>query len=305
MNIQHLRALVEVIRTGSIAAAARQLYLSAPAVTKQIKALEGDLNVLLFDRVGHRLVPRQEGHMVYRRALEMFRQIDALRDDLPATDGRIRGHVTLGCGAFAARSMLPHVIAQCRRDHPHVRFSISEYSRIEELHDHFMRGDFRLLIGLDWLSESGLIFESLFTDELVLIAPQDHPLAKNQRRRLEPKALTDYPMLGHAYPRVLFNVFQRSGLPADFFQREQPVNILMRNTETLVSFVEKGLGVALVPYYMVRLLAHRRVAVRRFTQPLPLRFGVYCLPETSFTAAECAVIEELRRFTAQRFKGKS
>jgi DNA-binding transcriptional LysR family regulator len=115
MNLNQLEALVEVIRTGSVAAAAHNLYLSAPAVTKQVKALERELNVKLFDKVGRNLVPRHEAQVVSRYALEVFRQVEQMRDELAAGDKQLRGGVSIGCGAFVARALLPPIVAICRR----------------------------------------------------------------------------------------------------------------------------------------------------------------------------------------------
>lgn len=301
MDLSHLQALVEVVRTGSVAAAAHNLYLSASAVSKQISSLERELKVKLFDKVGRHLVPRQEAQTVYRSALETFRGLEQLRDQLAADDGQIHGHVSLGCGAFFARAVLPPIIADCLRTNPQLRIAIFEYSRIEEVHKGLLQGEYRMMIGLNWLGDPGLVFEPLFDDELVLIVPRRHPLARSPQKPLTPEDLRGQTVIAHSYPRVLNSIFARGGIPPDIFAGERSVNIMMRNTETVSAFVEEGLGVAFVPRYHVRLLPERKVVVRRMNQRLPITCGVYRLAGTTFTAAEYAVVAMLRRHTLRRF----
>jgi DNA-binding transcriptional LysR family regulator len=174
-----------------------------------------------------------------------------------------------------------------------VRISIFEYSRIEEVRAHLQLGEFRIMLALDWLGEPGLIFEPLFDDELVLIVPRDHALAADPGEKLRLAELRGHAVIAHAYPRVLARVFEKADLPEELFNREQPVSVNMRNTETVFAFVEQGIGVAFVPQYMVGLLPHCDVVVRRFVETLPLQFGIYRLPGTKYTVAERAVVDLL------------
>lgn len=304
MNLTQFQAVVEVIRTGSVGAAAHNLHRTSPAITSQIKALESQLNVRLFDKVGRNVVPRQEAHAVYRCAMDMLRRIEELRDELAMTDGQVRGTVSLGCGSFFARTVLPPIIADCLRRHPHLRVSIAEYSRIEELRDRLYHGDFRLLLALNTVSDSELLFDTLFEDELVLIVPQGHTLARRPREPLPPEALHGHTIIAHSYPSIFNTVFDRTGIPPEVLLRDEQCSILMRTTESVFAFVEQGAGAAFVPRYMVRLMPHRRIVMRRMTRRLPLKFGIYHLASTTFTAAEEIVVSALRKRSAKLAEGR-
>src|ERR1043166_7495561 len=78
MNFRHLRAFVTIVDAGGFARAADRLNLSQPALSRQIHALEGELGVLLFDRIGRRAQLTSEGEDLLRRSRRLLAEADSL-----------------------------------------------------------------------------------------------------------------------------------------------------------------------------------------------------------------------------------
>src|SRR5215470_3902016 len=94
MDLRHLRAFVTIVDSGGIGRASAQLHLSQPALSRQVRALEGELDVQLFDRIGRRVQLTAEGEDLLRRARGLLTDADslgerarALRADGPACCG--------------------------------------------------------------------------------------------------------------------------------------------------------------------------------------------------------------------------
>lgn len=330
MNLSQLHAVLEVIRCGSVSAAADRLYLTQPAITKQIKALERELKVKLFERAGRGIVPTPAARDMLPHIRNIFHELDSIRATLgaPGSSGvppTIRGSVHLGCGPVFARTTLPDVIAACRQRHPNIEVVVSEcplFEQSEQLH----RGELRLALGTDYLEDANLLFEPLLIDELVLIVPKQHPLARAsrsvnmarpRRRKGRPSGdgverpqgvglplaqLRGETIIAHLYVRLIEKSLRRAGISPGAIAHDFNIDTRIRNTETIVAFVARGLGVSLVPGYMMKLLPHDNIAIRRVRERLTIQFGYYHLRHATMNPAEQAFITMLREHVNAHLK---
>jgi LysR family transcriptional regulator, cyn operon transcriptional activator len=87
MNLRQLQTLITIADAGGFAGAAGRLNLSQPAASRQIQALEAELGVLMFDRIGRRLQLTAEGQDIVRRGRRLLQEADSLRDRADALKG--------------------------------------------------------------------------------------------------------------------------------------------------------------------------------------------------------------------------
>ncbi len=78
MNARHLEVFRAIMRQGSLTAAAESLHVSQPAVSKVLRHFEAKIGYRLFERVGSRLVPTAEAHLLFHDADRIFREIEGL-----------------------------------------------------------------------------------------------------------------------------------------------------------------------------------------------------------------------------------
>ena len=129
-RLKPLRAFCQTVRLGSVSRAAEALFISQPAVTLQLQALEREFGVVLFERSGRRLVPSREGQVLYEMAQPLVENLDGLaerfRDKISGLDA---GELRIAANSTTILYLLPKVVAAFRQLHPQVadRFSWFDY----------------------------------------------------------------------------------------------------------------------------------------------------------------------------------
>src|SRR5881392_1772329 len=96
MDIKQLKALVTVAEVGSVTRAATVLHLVQPAVTRQIRTLEEELGVPLFERTRQGMRPTEAGAAVVERARRALHELERTRAEVRPTPGEVSGIVTVG-----------------------------------------------------------------------------------------------------------------------------------------------------------------------------------------------------------------
>ena len=124
-RLKPLRAFCQTARLGSVSRAAEALYVSQPAITLQLQALERELGQKLFERSGRRLVPTRAGEALYELARPLVDGIDTLptafRDALRGLDA---GELNIAANSSTILYLLPRIVERFRQHHPDVRLSL-------------------------------------------------------------------------------------------------------------------------------------------------------------------------------------
>ena len=124
MDIRLMQYYLAVVREGTISAAAEALHVSQPALSRQMRDLEEELGVTLFERGSRRITLTEEGMILRRRAEEMLRLMQLTEAELTQAKDRIAGEVNIGAGESHAFHFLSRAAAEIAREHPDVRFHI-------------------------------------------------------------------------------------------------------------------------------------------------------------------------------------
>ena len=124
MDIRTMQYYLAVVREGTISGAAESLHVAQPSLSRQMKELEEDLGVSLFERGNRRITLTEEGMILRRRAEEMLRLMQLTEAELTQAKDRITGEVNIGAGESHAFHFLSSVAAQIAQEHPEVRFHV-------------------------------------------------------------------------------------------------------------------------------------------------------------------------------------
>jgi DNA-binding transcriptional LysR family regulator len=126
MNLRHLRTFVSIADAGGIARAGARLNLSQPAASRQILALEVDLGVRLFDRIGRRLRITSEGEDLLRQSRRLLMDADSLSARARALKGGHTGILRVGASSMAIENTLSPFLEQYRLRHPGIEIHFVE-----------------------------------------------------------------------------------------------------------------------------------------------------------------------------------
>src|SRR3989442_3324811 len=146
MELRHLRYFVAVADAGSVSRAATQLNLPQPALPRQVRDLETELGLPLFDRVGRRLHLTAECENLLERTREILRSADALRERAGALAGGRTGTLRLGATAQTLESLISAFLTGFRRAWPGIDVRLVEDGGVR-LRARVARGELHLALG--------------------------------------------------------------------------------------------------------------------------------------------------------------
>lgn len=149
LDMDCLRTFAAIIRLGSYAEAAQRVGRTPSAVSLQVKRLESQVGVALFQRQGRRMRPTAEGERLYAAAVRILDTNDAVIADFTAP--RLAGEVSLGSIQDIADTLLPEVLSRFDRAYPRVRISV-RVDRTRALVEAVGKGQLDLVIGVGGLS---------------------------------------------------------------------------------------------------------------------------------------------------------
>ncbi|MFI7453250.1 LysR family transcriptional regulator [Nonomuraea sp. NPDC049714] len=296
LSSNRLRVLLEVFRTGSIAAAARVLKLSPSAVSHQLARLEDEAGVGLVERNAQSLRLTEAGLRLAHRAQEVVDIIEAAEQDLGAQARVDAGGLRIGFFASAGYRLLPLALSRFAARYPRVALDLVEGQPFELLPD-LERGALDILVvfehALDpWTPPEGVEVLPLFEEPQLLVVPNGHQAGQRPRVRLAD--LADEPWITTFGAEHPVSILERAGALEGFTPR---IRCRSDHYEVTVGLVRAGLGVALVP--SLGLQGVTGVQLRRLqTAQLFRRIGVARRPTNPNPAAR-SFVAYLRTASAQ------
>lgn len=242
MTIRHMRILLAIVGSGSMARASGQLHLSQPALSLAVKELEGYYGVRLFDRLGRGLRPTQEGQRMADYAQRIVDLFDGMETSL--RNSGAQGSVRAGASITVGNCLMPGWARQFEQGYPHARLKV-RVDDSQALMVAVAGGELDLAVMEGVVSDPALVSRQVLSDELIPVCAPAHPLA-DAACTLEQFAGQDMLTreIGSAVRSLLEGAFLRAGLSPRI--KWQSVS-----TQALVQAAAQGLGVALLP----RLLA--------------------------------------------------
>lgn len=242
-DLAQLRCFTSLAAELNFRRAAERLHMTQPPLSRQIQLLEHQLGVALFIRSTRAVALTAAGRAFLIEAQALLEQAHRAAQTARLTASGEIGNVNIGFVASAVYDFLPRVVAQARRERPGVRIALYEMSTFEQLQAlHARRID--LAIVRAPLNQAGLVSECLVREPFILAVPSEHPLT--HAASVELAALQGQPfiMYSHAgwlpFNELLTGMFRSTGVQPDYVQS-------IGNTLTILSLVNAGMGMALVP----------------------------------------------------------
>jgi DNA-binding transcriptional LysR family regulator len=225
--------------------AAEHLFLTQPAVTLQIKALEDDLGVRLFDRAANSVSLTPQGTLLLGYATKIATLVSEAEQELGAEDGKVSGELSLGVSTTIAQYVLPRLLGAFLDEHPRVQFSLHSGNTDEVVH---LLLEGKLSIGLieGPARDRGIRTEHFMQDELVLITPPAFESNRLSRDQLLASSLLMREH-GSGSRHVVETALEKAGLRLKTFKKVMDLD----STETIKSAVEAGLGIGFVSRWAI------------------------------------------------------
>lgn len=239
MELRHLRYFVAVVDAGGVSRAAARLKISQPALSRQIRDLETELGVSLFERRAGRLVLTGEGEDLAVRSRELMHGAESLRERAQALRGGDAGIIRVGVAPLTLQSLLPPFIAYHQRHHPRVDIRLFEDSP-SNLWARLERGE--LSVAISFPGHEGLGSRLLFPVCALALMSPNHRLAR--RKTLDVDELAGERLLLPAH-----QFLTRQWFDTACRHRHLRTNVALESTtpHVLVALARVDYGIAIVP----------------------------------------------------------
>lgn len=256
MNINQLKTLLAVIENKSFAAAGDKIGLSHSAVSLQIKAMEDELGVLLFDRIKRPPVPTARGRALAEHAQKTLALFEA--SAAVARGEIVRSKLVIGAVPTALASFLPASLKRLQAKYSSLRIELKNGSS-SELAASLAKGDLDIAISTKPLNPiPGLVWHSIATEPFVVVAPV-HAQGETWHDLLQ------------SHPFIWFNRKTWAGQSIEEELKAKKINVLgameIDSLEAISNLVGEGLGVSIVPLCKGRRPFSKRIRHLPFGDP--------------------------------------
>jgi DNA-binding transcriptional LysR family regulator len=249
MELRHIRSFLSIAETLHFGRTAELIHISQPALSLQIRALEEEVGVRLFERNRRKTTLTAAGAAFREDAAAALSQLEqATRRAKAAANGKL-GLLRIGFVSTAGSEIVPNIVRQFRQLNPAVEFSLRNILTAEQVHmletGSLDIGFLRVPIG----EHAALDIVVVHREPFVLVVPSSHKLAKRKRVRLREVAGQDFVMYERTYAPgfhdLMVGILRDAGIVPNVTQTAVEI-------PTLISLVASGMGITLMPASVVK-----------------------------------------------------
>jgi len=240
MLFAHLESFVEVARRGNVSRAAEALFLTQPAITARLKALENDIGTKLFVRSSRGMKLSDAGRAFLPYAERTMTTVDEGRQLIANLRQGTVGALVIAAAPAVSTYVLPEILRAFRTTHPKVRLGVKT-GHTEEVLEMVLRGEAHVGIGRP-IRHPDIELIPVLDDEMVLVVSARHAFARRGKVRMDELAAERLILFDRtsSYHELTSSLFRQAGVV--------PTSTLeLDNVEAAKKMVQQGLGVALLP----------------------------------------------------------
>lgn len=302
MDMRQLRYFVQIVESGSLAKASRQLYIAQPALSQQMARLEDEVGKALLLRSSRGVTPTDNGEALYHHAKFMLRQLEQAVSVARQDSAAVSGRVTLGLAPTTMCQLGMPLLLQLRQRYPGVLLNIVE--GLSGHLEHMSRvGQLDLAVLFQAKAAAELVCEPLLEEDLVVILPAESPLVAAGRGSLTLREVAALPLIlpspGHGLRRRIAIEFERNNLALDAVAEIDSLPLLMR-------CIAKGMGATIKPMAAIHALGDTPERWRTLAiadAPMSRANYLYALPPQKLSPAAAVVRGELQRVVRELVEG--
>ncbi|KAM3099093.1 LysR substrate-binding domain-containing protein [Phormidesmis sp. 146-12] len=269
IELRHLHYFIAVAEELHFSRAAERLHISQPPLSQQIRSLEDELGVKLFERTKRQVHLTEAGRVFLERSYQVLAQLEqAIEATQQIGRGEV-GRLVIGFVDSAMYTLLPEILRVFREQFPAVELRLHELTTAQQIQALF---DKQIDVGIvrSAISEPGLSAECLLPESLVLALPEKHPLSAQTQVSLSSLADEFFILFPAKLGPLFYEQIIRSCQQAGFRPKVAQEAVQM---QTIIGLVAAGLGIAIVPASMQNF--HRSGVIYRPLQEQIPKTGLY------------------------------
>lgn len=269
ITLTQLEYIVAVDTFRHFGRAAEHCFITQPTLSMQIKKLEEDLEVVLFDRSKQPLIPTDVGVRIVEQARIVLSESEKISNLVKEHKNLISGELKIGIIPTLAPYLLPLFIGNYKRKYPNILITVEELTT-ENIIDHLNRDLLDVGILVTPLKEDRISEKPIFYEEMMLYVHDDHPLHNKTEVSVNDISVPEVWLLrdGHCFRNQVVNLCMAKGR----HQEQLPFHFEAGSLETLMNIIDKEGGITLIPELAaLEMSTERSKHVRAFDDMTPLR----------------------------------
>lgn len=266
MELRQFKYLISIAEEGTFTAAAEKLYISQSALSQQVKSMESELGVPLFDRSRNRLQFTDAGELLHKRAMRIVKEVDEAKTAIDELEQLYRGTLRIGVVQTVNAYLIPPVVSSFSAEFPNIQLRIHELSATE-VEEKLYRHELDLGISFKPADYPELQFEQLFEEELLLIVNPTHALAGKEWIKVKSLDKQKLMLLSEDY--CTRRIWNRCAIEAG---AKPDVHIEMNTIGGLLSALETNtIAGTILPALTMRMKAAEKLKSVALKKPTPRR----------------------------------
>jgi len=257
LDLQALRTFLVLANVGSFSQTAERLYLTQPAVSKRIAALEQALGVRLFDRIARRVQLTEAGKILHKRSQNILKEVDDCKMEITNLSGKISGQLTIATSHHIGLHHLPKILRKYTQLYKQVDVELN-FMDSEQAYQLVANGQTELgIVTLPAGAINNIQATPLWEDKLEIVFCQTHPLMKMMETEKLNNIRNHQALMSilQEHPVILPNVGTTTrDLIEQWFVKINltPIKVMSTNyLETIKMLVSVGLGWSILPKSML------------------------------------------------------
>ncbi|CAM4263071.1 LysR family transcriptional regulator [Bacillus luti] len=289
IELRQLNYFLAVSKELHFTKAAEKLNISQPSLSQQIRALEHELGMPLFDRIGKKISLTEAGKILLLHTKTIFREIEQARSAIQDLNGLQHGSLTIGSLLTVVNYLLPPAILNFNKLYPNIELSVLGL-RTGDIREKLLQNE--LDIGITFLpvQNKEIVSIPLYKSELTLVVPTGHTLT--ERSHISIVELQDYPLI--LLPKNFFLTELITSHCQQFDFTPKPI-LEISTMESLIQMVSKGMGITVLPKPYIDFLQKTNIQALKIKDPTPtIDIGLIYRKDKYMCAATRAFIEQLK-----------
>lgn len=174
MNERKLRIYYEVATALNMTKVAEKMFISQPSISQAIKEIEDEMDCIFFERLGKKLYLTYEGEVFLSYARRILNLVDESKTRIKSFNSIEAGYISIGASTTIGVNLLPNIVKKFSDKYPMVDISL-EIKNTDEIVNMILDNSIDLGMIEGEVDQDELIIKDFYKDELVFIAPLDHP----------------------------------------------------------------------------------------------------------------------------------
>jgi DNA-binding transcriptional LysR family regulator len=269
LDIRQMQVLIEVARLRSFTKAAEALYITQPSISKTIKAMEEELGVVLFDRVGKKIELTDAGQIIVTQAQQIVTSFQNLMAELDDLRNLKKGHLRIGLPPMVGASFFPKVIGEFHQRYPDITIQLFE-DGAKKVEQDVASGALDVGVVVLPTVEAELSCFPFVEEKLNLVVHPTHPLAERESAELAELAQDGFVLFREDFTlhdRIIGECAKAGFQPHVIYESSQ--------WDLISEMVAVGLGITLLPETICREIDDEGVRIIPLVKPvIPWKLGI-------------------------------